>query len=100
MQETKRKDWLFIMRNLLSIPDFILDLGSIFYGSFTYKNTFLNDIREDILGVQAIPTPADYKEALRNDLNLFLMDTRKAQAKIKKDIKNGKTAKKSGNYEK
>lgn len=71
------------------ISDLLMDLPDMFTGCYTNKNSDLKQIRNEMLDISSIPSPKDDKANLKNDLNDFLKDTRKAQKEIKGKITNG-----------
>ncbi len=71
------------MSDIFKMSNPLIDLPDIFTGSFVNKNPFIKDLRDEMFDLSRIPGPKNDKVNLRNDLNNFLKDTRKAQEKIK-----------------
>ena len=74
------------MNYSFKISDFISNISKIFVGEYSYKNNNLNDLRTEILDISDIPSTWNDKKNLKEDFNLLLSDTKKAQNKIKKEI--------------
>lgn len=78
------------MEAILTIPKFLGKIGRMFYGEYSYENEELANIRKEILDISTIPDTSDDKIQLKEDLNLFLKDSKVALNKIKKEERNGK----------
>ena len=66
-----------------------MDISSIFLGKFESNNDEIKAIKKEIFDIDYIPTPSSDKENLRNDLNVFLKDTRKVEKEIKDELTYG-----------
>lgn len=69
---------------------FLSDFADFFSGNYNHKNFEINEIRKEIFDISLIPNARNDKEALKNDLNIFLRDTEKAHDSLKKEFLYGK----------
>lgn len=68
---------------------FLINIADIFSGEYRSKNEEIKAFKDELLNIDDIPTPRTDKENLRNDLNVFLKDTRKAVDTIKEELTYG-----------
>lgn len=77
---------ILFMNYSIKISDFFSNLSDIFVGEYSYKDKDLDMLRAEILDISIIPTTSNDRKILKDDLNVFLEDTKKAENKIKEEM--------------
>lgn len=77
---------ILFMNYSIKISDFFSNLSEIFVGEYSHKDKDLDMLRTEILDISIIPTTSDDRKILKDDLNVFLEDTKRAENKIKEEL--------------
>ena len=77
------------MAHTIKISCFLSNIADAFYGVYDHDIEDLEEIKEEVFDIYHVPHPSHDRKALKEDLNNFLRDTKKAHKSLKEELENG-----------
>ncbi|SFU49223.1 hypothetical protein SAMN05216480_10554 [Pustulibacterium marinum] len=74
------------MDYILKFNNAILNIVDSFTGELNNSTEEVTKMRKEVFDISIIPNPGDDKKRLKGDFNRVLLDTKKAQRKLREEI--------------